>query len=130
MAVPDIPEVSEEQIRNTQRSIRYLFIAKFKATDTISEMQIEGLTTDLSEGGCGVVTKKGPFSAGTQVLLEITKAGVSLVTHATVIYNLKDQLMGLCFAEMPPEQKATLTSWIQAASPQIDARQSVDETMA
>jgi len=31
---------------------------------------------------------------------------------------------------MPPEQKATLTSWIQAASPQIDARQSVDETMA
>jgi c-di-GMP-binding flagellar brake protein YcgR len=124
MAVPDTPEVSTEQFRNTQRSIRYLFIAKFKATDTISEMQIEGLTTDLSEGGCGLVTRKGPFSAGTQVLLEITKGDVTLVTHATVIYNLKDQLMGLCFAEMAPEQKAILASWISAASPQLDARQS------
>lgn len=123
MAVPDTPEVSSEQVRNTQRSIRYLFIAKFKATDTISEMQIEGLTTDLSEGGCGLVTRKGPFSAGTQVLLEITKGEVFLVTHATVIYNLKDQLMGLCFAEMAPEQKEILASWISAASPQLDARQ-------
>jgi hypothetical protein len=89
-------------------------------------MQIEGLTTDLSEGGCGVVTRKGPFSAGTRVLLEITKGGVSLVANATVIYNLKDQLMGLCFGEMAPEQKATLASWISAASPQFDARQSAD----
>jgi hypothetical protein len=126
MAAPDTPEVSEEQVQNTQRSVRYLFIAKFKATDTISEMQIEGLTTDLSEGGCGVVTKKGPFSAGTQVLLEITKGGVLLLTNATVIYNLKDQLMGLCFGEMAPEQKATLASWIQGASPQVDARQNAD----
>jgi hypothetical protein len=89
-------------------------------------MQIEGLTTDLSEGGCGVVTRKGPFSAGTQVLLEIAKSDVSLVTNATVIYNLKDQLMGLCFAEMTAEQKATLASWIRAAVPQIDARQNTD----
>ena len=124
MAVPDTPEVSVEQVRNTQRSIRYLFIAKFKATDTISEMQIEGLTTDLSEGGCGLVTRKGPFSPGTPVLLEITKGDVSLVTQATVIYNLKDQLMGLCFAEMAPEQKKTLANWISAASPQLDVRQS------
>ena len=126
MAVPDTPEVSVEQVRNTQRSIRYLFIAKFKATDTISEMQIEGLTTDLSEGGCGLVTRKGPFSPGTQVLLEITKGEVSLVANATVIYNLKDQLMGLCFGEMALEQKAILASWISAASPQAEARQSAD----
>lgn len=126
MAVPDTPEDSAEQVRNTQRSIRYLFIAKFKATDTISEMQIEGLTTDLSEGGCGLVTRKGPFSPGTQVLLEITKGEVSLLTNATVIYNLKDQLMGLCFGEMAPEQKAILASWISAASPQAEARQSAD----
>ena len=124
MTVPDTPELSAEQVRNTQRSIRYLFIAKFKATDTISEMQIEGLTTDLSEGGCGLVTRKGPFSPGTQVLLEITKGDVSLVTHATVIYNLKDQLMGLCFGEMAAQQKAILASWISAASPQLDARHS------
>jgi hypothetical protein len=89
-------------------------------------MQIGGLTTDLSEGGCGVVTRKGPFSAGTPVLLEITKGSASLVTNATVIYNLKDQLRGICFAEMAPEQKATLASWISAASPHMDARQSAD----
>jgi hypothetical protein len=124
MTVPDIPNVAAEQPALTNRSTRYLFIARFKATDTISGMEIEGLTADLSEGGCGVVTRKGPFSAGTQVLLEITKGTVSLVTGATVIYNLRDQLMGLCFSEMAADQKATLASWIRAASPQVDSRQS------
>jgi hypothetical protein len=81
-------------------------------------MQVEGLTTDLSEGGCGVLTRKGPFSTGTPILLEITKNGVSLLTNATVVYNLRDQIMGLCFAEMSCEQAATLAGWIKSAIPE------------
>jgi c-di-GMP-binding flagellar brake protein YcgR len=80
-------------------------------------MQLEGLTTDLSEGGCGVMAQRAPFSPGTRILLEITKNGVSLRTEATVIYNLKDQIMGLRFLEMPPEQAAILARWIKAAIP-------------
>src|SRR6266852_2978685 len=34
-----------------------------------------------------------------------------------VVYNLKDQLMGLCFVEMPPSQAAILAGWMKAAMP-------------
>jgi hypothetical protein len=82
-------------------------------------MQIHGLTTDLSEGGCRILTRRGPFSQGTRILLEITKNGVSLVTNATVVYNLKDQFMGICFEEMSLDQAAILAGWIKASIPQL-----------
>jgi hypothetical protein len=74
-------------------------VATVKATDVISGMQLVGLTTDLSEGGCRRSTRKGPFSEGTRILLEITKNDVSLLTNATVVYNLKDKFMGISFEE-------------------------------
>lgn len=105
-----------------KRAPRYPFVARIKATDTISGMQLEGLTTDLSEGGCRISTRKGPFSEGTRILLEITKNGVSLSTHATVVYNLKDQFMGICFEGMAPDQAAILAGWIRAASAPVNPR--------
>ncbi len=60
-------------------------------------------------------TRKGPFSGDTRILLEITKNGVALLTDATVIYNLKDQFMGISFEEMPPDQAAILAAWMNAA---------------
>lgn len=98
------------------RRPRYPFVAKVRATDVISGMQLVGLTTDLSEGGCRMSTRKGPFSEGTRILLEITRNQVSLVTHATVVYNLRDQFMGICFEEMPAQQAAILADWIKAAA--------------
>jgi hypothetical protein len=97
------------------RRTRYPFVATVKATDMVSGMQLVGLTTDLSEGGCRMFTRKGPFSEGTRILLEITKNGVALSTNASVVYNLKDQFMGIRFEEMPPDQAAILADWIRAA---------------
>ncbi len=98
-----------------KRPARYPFVARIKATDVISGMQLEGLTTNLSQGGCCFVTRRAPFSPGTRILLEITKNGVSLVTNAAVVYNLKDQFMGICFEEMPPDRATILADWIKAA---------------
>jgi hypothetical protein len=84
-------------------------------TDVISGMKAEGLTTDLSEGGCCVMMRRGPFSPGTRVLLEIVKDRVTLSTEATVVYNLKEQVLGLSFCEMEGEQAAILSTWIAAA---------------
>jgi len=113
-------EVAVESTPTGTRAPRYPFVARIKATDTISGMQLQGLTTDLSEGGCRVSTRRGPFSEGTRILLEITKNGVSLLTIATVVYNLKDQFMGICFAEMPPDQAAILAGWIKAATAAVN----------
>jgi len=104
------------------RRARYPFVATVKATDAVSGMQLVGLTTDLSEGGCRMSTRKGPFSEGTRILLEITKNGVSLLTNATVVYNLKDQFMGICFEEMRSDQVAILAGWIKAATVQVNPR--------
>ncbi len=104
------------------RRARYPFVAIAKATDAVSGMQLVGLTTDLSVGGCRMSTRKGPFSEGTQILLEITRNGIALLTNATVVYNLKDQFMGISFEEMPPDQAAILAGWIKAATVQVNPR--------
>ena len=111
-ATSDAPPAQSSTPRSQPR---FLFLARFKATDVISGKQIEGLTTDLSEGGCCVLTRRAPFSPGTPIRLEITKNEVSLAAHATVIYNLRDQVMGLHFAEMEPGQYAILARWLVAA---------------
>ena len=85
--------------------------------DEVSGMQLEGLTTHLSEGGCCIMTRRVPFSQGTPILLEITRDGVSMRTHAFVAYNLKNQFMGLCFLKMLPSQEAILAGWMRAAMP-------------
>jgi PilZ domain len=122
MAAYVSPDVPSNQASALQRSPRYLFIAKFRVTDAISGMQAEGLTTDLSEGGCCLLMRRGLFSAGTPILLEITKNGAVLSTNATVIYNLRDQIIGVCFAEMSREQTAIVTGWIKTATPAPDSR--------
>jgi hypothetical protein len=106
------------------RRARYPFVARAKATDVVSGMQIDGLTTHFNGGGCCIVTRRAAFSQGTRILLEITKDGVSLRTHAFVVYNLKDQFMGLCFVEMPPSQAAILAGWMKASIPPLNSRQS------
>lgn len=116
--MPSELEAQSNPAPTPQRSKRYLFVAKFKATDVVSGKQIEGLTTDLSEGGCCVLARRAPFSPGTEVRLEITKNGVTLAANATVVYNLKDQIMGLQFAELGAEQETLLRNWIKAAMPQ------------
>ncbi len=85
----------------------------------MSGKQIDGLTTHLGESGCCILTRRAPFSQGTKILLEITRDGVSLRTHAFVVYNLKDLFMGLYFVEMPPDQVAILAGWMKAARPSI-----------
>jgi PilZ domain len=112
----EMPLDSSDTFTPTRRAARYPFVARAKATDLISGMQLVGLTTDLSEGGCRIATRKGPFSEGTVILLEITKTDVSFVTNATVVYNLKDQFMGIRFEEMLPDHAAILADWIKAAT--------------
>jgi len=105
-----------ESFTRRQRA-RYPFVARAKAMDEASGMQLEGLTTHISEGGCCIMTRRVLFSQGTPILLEITKDGVSMRTHAFVAYNFKNQFMGLCFLRMPPSQETILAGWLQAAMP-------------
>lgn len=99
-----------------KRLARYPFVAMVKATDLASGTHLNGITTDLSGGGCCVVTRE-PFSRGIQILLEITKKGISFVTRATVAYSLPGQAMGLAFQEIAPNQMSILGDWLNDVIP-------------
>jgi hypothetical protein len=96
---------------------RFPFLARARATDVVSGMLLDGLTMHLTERGCCILSRRAPFSQGAKLLLEITKGDVSLRTHAFVVYNVKNHLMGLCFVEMPPSQTAILAGWLRARQP-------------
>jgi hypothetical protein len=85
-------------------------------------MLLHGLTMHLTERGCCILTRKAPFSQGAKILLEITKNGVSLRTHAFVVYNVKNHFMGVCFVEMPPSQTAILAGWLRTATDSVNRR--------
>lgn len=108
----------ESNASTVKSPARYPFVALVKATDLASGSHLNGLTTDLSEGGCCVVTRE-PFSRGSQILLEIAKNGILLVTRATVAYSLQGQAMGLAFLEMAPDQMSILNGWLRDAIPAI-----------
>jgi hypothetical protein len=118
-------EVTVESASTEKKAPRYPFVARVKVMDEASGMQLEGLTTNLSESGCCVATRRAPFSPGTRILLEITKNGVSLLTNAAVVYNLKDQFMGIRFEKMPPEQAAIVAGWIETAIALVNSLRSV-----
>jgi PilZ domain len=114
-SIPLTVEVQLESAQVGKRPARHLFVATVKATDADSGKQIPGLTMDLSEGGCLILTRRARFSQGARIRLEITRNGVSFLTNATVVYNLKDRFMGLRFEEMSPEQVAIVAGWMKAA---------------
>ena len=89
-----------------------------------SGSMVEGMTTDLSEGGCGVRAAQ-LFSTGAKILLEINRSEAWLVVTAIVAYSLPPAAMGLAFVEMSPSHKKLLDAWLRAAVPTIrrNARQ-------
>ncbi len=58
-----------------------------------------------------------PFSRGTQILLEITKDGIALVTGAIVAYCLQGKGMGIAFRDMAPDQMIILAGWLRSTIP-------------
>lgn len=107
-----------------RRTARYPFAAKVALSEAGANARVLGLTTDLSEGGCGVRAQE-LFERGTTVQLEITKDGESLRVAATVAYGLPPNIMGLSFKEMDASQRSVLLNWIDKAIPTL--RRSIPE---
>jgi hypothetical protein len=116
---PRVIDVSlDSELSRKGRRARYPFVAKVKIERLASGGMVDGITTDLSEGGCGVRVSE-MFTSGTTVLAKITKNGITLATPATVSYSLPSKAMGLAFGDMPPDQMQILVGWLRAAIPTI-----------
>jgi hypothetical protein len=109
---------SDSELPDKKRRARYPFVTKVKIKLLGSGAMVDGMTTDLSEGGCGVRVSE-LLTSGSSVLAKITKNGITLATRATVAYSLPSMAMGLAFGDMPPDQKQILVGWLRAAIPTI-----------
>ena len=110
-------------LSENRRAARYPFVARITMKNLASGSLVEGMTTDLSEGGCGVRAAQ-LFSTGAKILLEINRSEALVVT-AIVAYSLPPAAMGLAFVEMSPSHKKLLDAWLREAVPTIrrNARQ-------
>ena len=112
----DVP--SDSELPDKRRRARYPFVANVKVEHLSLGATVEGIPTDLSEGGCGVRVSE-LFTSGAKVMTRITKDGITFATPATVAYSLASMAMGLAFGDMPPDQKQILVGWLRAAIPTI-----------
>ena len=108
----------DSELPDKRRRARYPFVAEVTIGHFVSGAVVDGVTTDLSESGCGTRVSE-LFASGTNVLAKITKNGITLATPGTVAYSLPSMAMGLAFGDMLPDQKQILVGWLRAAIPTI-----------
>lgn len=125
----NIREKHKETATAERRNIgRHLFTASAAVVDLSSGAHFSTRTTDLSAGGCFVDTLT-PFDVGAKVRISVQREQSAFEALGMVVYSQVGLGMGIAFAELGAEQKATLDKWLSENSatyqPAPDA-QSVD----
>ena len=95
---------------------RYPFAAQVTIHEPATGIETQGLATDISEGGCFVLTRR-LFPRDTRLTLVIRKKAETLQTPVLVAHSQKEGGMGLKFVEMADDQEAVLKAWLDALKP-------------
>ena len=99
-------------VRDRRYAIRFPFAADVELIDMESGTRIEGVTSDLSLGGCFVCTSK-PLPIGTRMRIKLSRKGQSVEALA-VVRILKPRIgMGIEFIDVESPSHATLAKWIE-----------------
>jgi hypothetical protein len=100
-------------VRDRRYTIRYPFAADAELIDLESGKQIDGVTSDISLGGCFICTSKAlPINA--RARLKLTRKGQ--VLEALVVVRIAKPRIGLGieFFELESPNNEILTDWINA----------------
>src|SRR5258706_14618582 len=92
------------------RARRYLFVATVELTDTLSEVKIQGRTSDLSVYGCRVNTHQ-PFLTGARVRTRIAHSGASFVALGRDSYTTSEGRLGSTFTHIEPKDPVIVEKW-------------------
>jgi hypothetical protein len=98
-------------VRDRRYAIRYPFAADAVLLDLESGQRSEGVTSDVSLGGCFICTSKMlPLKARTRVTLAYKN---STIEALAVVRIVKLRVgMGIEFLDMEPLHQGTLAGWI------------------
>jgi hypothetical protein len=98
-------------LRDRRYAIRYPFAADAEFIDLESGAQVNGITCDISLGGCFICTSK-PLSATARARFTLTRKGQT-VRGLAVIRIVKARVgMGIEFLDLEPGSDETLRRWI------------------
>lgn len=98
-------------VRDRRYTIRYPFAADAELIDMESGRQVDGVTSDISLGGCFICTSK-PLQMNSRARLKLTRKG--RVLEALVVVRIVKPRVGLGieFFDLEPPNNEILADWI------------------
>jgi hypothetical protein len=103
---------SKAGVRDRRFAIRFPFAADVEMTDMESGDRVEGVTSDISLGGCFVCTSK-PLPIRTRLRITLSRKGQT-VEALGVVRILKPRIgIGVEFIDVEPGSHEILARWIE-----------------
>jgi hypothetical protein len=98
-------------LRDRRYAIRYPFAADAEVLDLESGVRSDGITSDLSLGGCFVCTSK-PLAVKSRARVTLTRKGESVQALAMVRIVKPRIGMGLEFLDIESSSNSILNRWL------------------
>ena len=100
-------------VRDRRYAIRFPFAADVELIDLEAGRQANGVTSDISLGGCFVCTSK-PLALNARARMKLTRKG-QVLEALVVVRIVKPRIgMGIEFFDLEPPYNDMLIAWIDA----------------
>jgi hypothetical protein len=100
-------------VRDRRYAIRFPFAADVELIDMESGKQVDGVTSDISLGGCFVCTSK-PLPLNARARMKLVRKG-QVLEALVVVRIVKPRIgMGIEFFDLEPPHNEMLIAWIDA----------------
>jgi hypothetical protein len=100
-------------VRDRRYAIRFPFAADVELIDMESGKQVDGVTSDISLGGCFVCTSK-PLPMNARARMKLRRKG-QVLEALIVVRIVKPRIgMGIEFFDLEPPFNEMLIAWIDA----------------
>jgi hypothetical protein len=98
-------------VRDRRYAIRFPFAADVELIDLETGKQVEGVTSDLSLGGCFVCTSK-PLPVSARARMKLVRKGQVIEALVAVRIVKPGVGMGIEFFDLEPPHNEMLIAWI------------------
>lgn len=99
-------------VRDRRYTIRYPFAADVELIDMETGKQVDGVTSDLSLGGCFVCTSK-PLPLNARARMKLTRKA-QVLEALVVVRIVKPKVgMGIEFFDLEPPNNQLLANWLE-----------------
>ena len=100
-------------VRDRRYAIRFPFAADVELIDLETGKQVDGVTSDISLGGCFVCTSK-PLPMNARARMKLTRKG-QVLEALVAVRIVKPRIgMGIEFFDLEPPHNDMLIAWIDA----------------